>query len=211
MTDITRKDIIKYITAIRLNFENAYKTQNDDEMEILINTWYSILSEYPKELCDRAVIDAIKHAEFPPRIGAIVKEIERMMKAFVKSETELWGDLEGILRDVRDCVYRFDFTGPYSFKDPKGPSQGDVARMRVKKLFDDLDPAIKEYCRDVRGLIKISDLSSDQLGYEKNRFLKTIPDLRERMKTRNRLSPAVASLVQGMAERLALPGGGDGT
>lgn len=209
MTNITKKDIIKYITAIRINFENAYKTQNDEEMDILVNTWYSILSEYPKEMCDRAVIEAIKNAEFPPRIGSIVKEIDNMMKAFVKSEAELWGELEGVLHSVRNCVYQFSFTAPYDFSNPKGPTQGEVAREKVVKIFEGLDPAIKEYCRDVRGLINLSGLNTDQLGFEKNRFVKAVPDLRERAKVRKSLSPAVASLVQGMANRLALPNGGD--
>ena len=50
MAAVTPQDINKYITTIRINFENAYKTQTDEEREILIKSWYAILKDYPKEV-----------------------------------------------------------------------------------------------------------------------------------------------------------------
>jgi len=79
MTALTPQDVNKYIATIRINFENAYKTQTSEERQILIKSWYEILKEYPKEVCDKAVINAIKYAKFAPRIGDVVEQIEKYM------------------------------------------------------------------------------------------------------------------------------------
>lgn len=46
----TVQDINKYIAIIRVNFGNAYKTQNDEERQLLVKTWYAILKEYGVEV-----------------------------------------------------------------------------------------------------------------------------------------------------------------
>lgn len=192
MGSITPQDVNKYITLIRINFENAYKTQNDTERQLLIRSWYEILKPYPKEVCDAAVLNAIKNAEFAPRIGSIVKEIEKMETAYEKTENELWAELTGVLREVEKNVYAFRYT----YIEENGLSQGDNARQRVADIFNSLSPELKEYCRNQRGLIEIA--TSDGLQYEKGRFMKQLPTLRERAKTRRGMGDALAGLIQGM-------------
>ena len=203
MTKLTPQDVNKYLTTIRINFENSYKTQNDEERQILIKSWFAILKDYPKEVCDVAVINAIKHAEYAPRIGAIVKEIEKMQVAYEKTETELWGELTGVLRDVARQVYCF----PFNFVEANGLTQGDNARRRVKEIFNALSPELKEYCRDDRGLIELSQYTDQQLTFEKGRFQKTLPQLKQRMKTRHETGDQVAMLVQGMSVYLSTDDG----
>ena len=197
---LTINDVNQYITMIRINFENAYKTQTAEEREMLLASWYAILKDYPKEICDKAVINAIKHAEFAPRIGTIVKEIEKMQVAFEKDDAELWAELTGTLREVRECAYRFRFT----YVEANGLTQGDNARLRVKELFNNLAPELKDYCRNESGLIDLARLDTEQLGYEKGRFIKTMPQLKERAKTRGQLGDNLTLLIQGMSNKFLL-------
>lgn len=202
MTQLTISDVNKYITMIRINFENAYKAQTAEEREMLLASWYAILKDYPKEVCDAAVLNAIKNAEYAPRIGSIVKEIEKMQKAYEKTEAELWAELQGCLREVANCAYKFRF----NFIQANGLTEGDNARERVKEIFNGLSPELKEYCRTPNGLIEISQLTDEQLGYEKGRFNKTVPQLKERSKTRAQIGGSLSGLIQGMGNFLMIEG-----
>lgn len=195
MTQLTISDVNQYITMIRINFENAYKAQTAEEREMLLASWFAILREYPKEVCDRAVINALKNAEFAPRIGAIVKEIERMQVAYEKSESELWAELKGALRVAADCAYRFRF----NFVEANGLTQGENAKIKLRGVFDNLSPELKEYCRNEHGLVELAQLNEEQLSYEKGRFNRTMPQLKERAKTRAQIGGNLSGLLQGMS------------
>ncbi len=195
MTALTMEDVNKYITMIRINFENAYKAHTDEERQMLLQSWYAILREYPKEVCDRAVINALKNAEFAPRIGAIVKEIERMQVAYEKSESELWAELKSVMRVAADCAYRFRF----NYVEANGLTQGENAKLKLQEVFNNLSPELKEYCRNEHGLIELAQLTEEQLSYEKGRFNRTMPQLKERAKTRAQIGSNLSGLLQGMS------------
>lgn len=203
MTAITAQDINKYITTIRINFENAYKTQTDEERQILIKSWYAILKDYPKEIVDKAVLQAIKHAEYAPRIGTIVKEIERMREAYEKSDAELWAELRSVLREVEKCAYSFRFNA----MDANGKTQGDNARDRVEEIFNGLSPELKDYCRNSRGLIDIAQMSEKDITlYERPRFMRVIPTIKERARTRQETGEQLAGLIQGLTGAIGCDG-----
>lgn len=199
MTAITPADCNKYITAIRINFENAYKTQTDEERQILIKSWFEILKDYPKEIVDKAVLQAIKHAEYAPRIGAIVKEIERMREAYEKSDTELWAELTGSFYDIRRHAARLSAT--YVRED--GYTQGDIARMWIEYIYNNLSPELKEYCRTHRELIELADYDAEAIRYEKARFMRVIPTIKKRARTRQETGENLAGLIQGLSGKLA--------
>lgn len=199
MTPIQPTDINKYITTIRINFENAYKTQTDEEREILIRSWYAILKDYPKEIVDKAVLQAIKHAEYAPRIGSIVKEVERMREAYEKSDAELWAELRSVLREVEKCVYCFRFNAI----EANGKTQGDNARDRVEEIFNGLSAELKDYCRNSRGLIDIAQMDDTDMQYEKARFLRVMPTLKERARVRQETPVQLAGIIQGLSGALA--------
>ena len=198
MTQVTINDVNQYITMIRINFENAYKTQTTEEREMLLASWYAILKDYPKEVCDKAVINAIKNAEYAPRIGSIVKEIEKMQAAYEKTNEELWAEMVGVLREVASCAYRFRFT----YVESNGKTQGDNAWERVKEIYSELSAELKDYLRNPNGLIEIAQLTDAQLNYERGRFLKTIPQIKERAKTRAQMPTNLAGLIQGLSVHL---------
>ena len=196
MAQLTPQDINKYITTIRLNFENAYKTQTEDERLILIKSWFAILKDYPKEVCDNAVMQAIKYAKFAPRIGDIVEQIEKMKSVFERDECELWAELSGCLREVESNVYAFRFNAI----DRNGLTQGENARIRVREIFNGLSPELKEYCRNTNGLIEIAEYTDEQLSYERGRFMRVMPQIRERAKMRQQMPESVTGLLQRLSD-----------
>lgn len=206
MSKVTPKNINDYITMIRINFENAYSAHNDEERQMLIKAWYAILKDYPKEVCDTAVITAIKYAKFAPRIGDIVEQIEKMQEAFQKTKEELWNELNSVLRKVSQNTYYYRFNA----LDPNGKTQGENARLRNEAIFENLSPELKEYVKNIGGLISIAEYTDEQLTYERGRFMKTIPDLRQRARIRQDTPEMVAGLLRDMPSGLALGNGNAG-
>lgn len=198
MTKLTPTDIAKYISYIRINFENAYKTNTTEEQTILIKGWFNSLSKYPKEIVDTAVNKAVEHSEFAPRLATIIKEIEKMQTVYEKTDTELWSELTSVLYEVSSCAYKFRF----NFVEANGKTQGENAFCRVEEIFNGLSPELKDYCRNVGGLIDIAE--SDGLNYEKGRFMRIMPDIKARAKTRRAVPKGLESLIQDLAANLTL-------
>lgn len=193
MKPLTIDDVLEYLTMIRINFENAYKSQTKEEQKLLLKSWYAILKDYPKEVCDQAVINALKNAEFAPRIGSIVKEIEKMQVAYEKTAEELWIELSGVLHDVSECAYKFRF----NFVESNGKTQGENAKIKLQNIFKGLSPEIKDYIRNEYTLIDLAEMTDNQLNFEKGRFIKTVPQIKERAKTRAQTGN-MAGLLQGL-------------
>jgi len=195
MTALTPQDVNKYIATIRINFENAYKTQTSEERQILIKSWYEILKEYPKEVCDKAVINAIKYAKFAPRIGDVVEQIEKMRTAYEKTDSELWTELTGVLNSVSKIMYFGTARHWYNGKLIEPMNE-------VQKIYEKLDPILQNYAGGVSGLIALS--RQDTLDYEKGRFLKSVEILRTREKTKQEMPLGLAGIIQELSGQMAI-------
>jgi hypothetical protein len=213
MTPITEQDIVEYITMIRLYYPKAYPLSTDaeqrkKEISALLRSFALMLSEYPKEVCDVAVVNAIKNFNYGdyPKPADIIREIEKMRSAYEKTDGELWAELTGVLREVESCVYRFRFNAI----DYNGQTQGDNARQRVEDIFNGLSPELKEYCGNQRGLVNIAQIPSNELQYEKGRFMRIIPTVKERARTRQATSDSLAGIIQGLSVHLSIESSGGG-
>lgn len=193
-------DIIKTFGLIRITYPNSYQTKTDAEEQMLYELWFDIFKEYPREVFLAAAKNAIKNSEFAPKPATIIKEIEKMQAAFEKSDGELWAELTGCLREVAKNVYAFR----YNAIDYNGKTQGENARIRVKEIFDGLSPELKEYLRNPQGLIEIAEYTDDQLTYERGRFMRIMPEVKERAKTRQAMPESLTSIIQSLAVNLSL-------
>lgn len=200
METVSKKDILMILTKIRLNFENAYKCQNDTEQLLLIESWHDVLTEYPRELVFEAVKQALKTAKFAPRLGDITEKIEEMREAYEKSDAELWAELTGVLREVERCAYSFKYT----YVDESGMSQGDRARQRVAEIFNGLSPELKDYIRTQRELVELSQYTSDQMSYERGRFMRVMPQMRKNQRVRGQMTEGLKNLIQGLQTHLQI-------
>lgn len=192
---ITKSETVKVITAIKVQCPEALPYRNESEFDILVEMWHDILKEYPQEVVWQAVRNALKNTVYQKQnwIGAISQEIDKMQMAYEKDENELWAELTGVLREVSNCAYKFNF----NFVERNGKTQGENARLRVEEIFNNLSPELKDYIRNKGALIELADLPDQQLNYEKGRFLKVMPQIKERARTRAQTGN-MANLLQGL-------------
>lgn len=189
MKKLTKRDIGIYLVKINLNFENAYNF-GDDEQSLLVESWYEALSEYPKEICDRAVNNALKYARFAPKLGDIVEEIQKLMNADSKSDEELWAELMNVTAKVYD-ISRYLKYEQY-FKN---------ATAKLRDIYDGLSGELKLYVVNISTLIEISELSRESLPYEKARFFKQMPVLRRHAEEKQ----TAKKLLESISEVKKLP------
>lgn len=190
MKNLDKKDILKIITMIRINFDNSYRL-TDEEFPILVDSWYSILAPYPREIVYEAVKRTLAHAEFVPRIGSIVAEIERMADACQKNEPTLWSELCEHLGEVERCYNMRCCT----YREADGLTQGDTAWKRIRDIYASLPEEVREYLGSVGQLIALANSNEEGLSIERGRFLKSIPTIRRRAYDRKTLSPVAARLL----------------
>lgn len=189
MKKLTKRDIGIYLVKINLNFENVYNF-GDDEQSLLVESWYEALSEYPKEICDRAVNNALKYARFAPKLGDIVEEIEKLMNADSKSDEELWAELMNVTAKVYD-ISRYLKYEQYFIN----------ATSKLRDIYDGLSGELKLYVVNISTLIEISELPRESLPYEKARFFKQMPVLRRHAEEKQ----TAKKLLESISEVKKLP------
>lgn len=170
MTRLTIEDIVKYIVKIKLNFENAYATTTDIERQLLAESWYEALCEYPKEICDQAVNNALKKAKFVPRLGDITDEIENILNAGSKSDEQLWAELVSSLPRIYE-ISRYLRYSQYSV----------WAQTKLNEVFNSLDQTLQTYLVNISALVELSEQSAEELKFEKARFFKQVNNARKRV------------------------------
>ena len=167
MQKLQREDIVKYLIKIQLNFENAYVTSNQLERELLVESWYEALCDYPKEVCDTAVNNALKRAKFAPRLGDITEEIEKLITPETKTDEQLWSELSQVLGRVYD-ISRY-LTYPQYLK---------WANTKLQEIYSKLSDELKLFVVNVSTLVDIAEMSDESLQFERARFFKQMPQLK---------------------------------
>ena len=105
---VTRKDIANAIMTINSNFSNAYPLKDKD---IILSTWEEALKDFSPEEFKKAFTNVLGRSEYPPRIGSIVKECERLQgksQVAEKSHTFTVIDPKTITKDTFGCAYIFE-------------------------------------------------------------------------------------------------------
>lgn len=173
MTVLKKTDIHKLLVLIRANFENAYSFKTEEEARILIEFWYDSLKEYPQEVVYQAVGNAIRHSEFAPKIANILNEIKVLNSFNYKTDIELWAELDNVLYEVYDTSRYLRY-----------PQHFDTADKKLNEIYKALSEEIKLFVVNVSTLIEIAEMDDESRKFEKARFLKTMPSLREHAKNK---------------------------
>lgn len=173
---ISNEDIIQTIELIKLIYPNSYNTKTAEDYKSLVRTFYEIFRNFPKEIFIEAVRRSMTNSEYAPKPATIMSEIRKMSIAMQKSDTDLWAELVSVLPQVYSYYGRFSYT----IIEENGKTQGQNAEQEIINIYNNLDVLIQEYCSNINELITISRMSQEQLAFEKGRFLKTMPSIRER-------------------------------
>ncbi|MCM1441886.1 MAG: hypothetical protein NC131_22145 [Roseburia sp.] len=182
MTKLTLKDINNYIRKIRLNFENAYSLEQGDSIFLTAN-WFEILNKYPKEICDQAVNNALAKAQYAPRIGDIVREIEILLNNNHKTDEELWAELMEIKFEVYDLS-----------RDLRYPQHYENVHNKIKTIYDNLSEELKLFLVSTSELVRFSEIPDEEIHYERSLFFKRMPILRQHTENKKKAEEFLLSI-----------------
>jgi hypothetical protein len=187
-----KKTIIKAIAAIKTVYSYFGK---DTDIELLVDTWYSLLLEYTDEEVDRGLYKALKVCKYAPVPADIIEQIESIRELKKPSETELWVQFQKALKEVLYLSHRLN----YNYIDDTGISQGEQARRRIKEIWETLQPELQIYLGDSSELITAARALnySEGLSYERNRFSKTYPVLIKRVEANRQIEETRKYLLEG--------------
>lgn len=193
---INKSECVKIITTIKTQNPESLQYKNSSEFELLVDTWFDILKEYPQEIVWAAVRNALKNTIYQKQnwIGVICQEIERMKLANEKSDTQLWAELVSILDNVRRLTY-FGLT----------PHLDNGKRIdpyrEVQAVYDEMNPILKSYIGDIQELVALS--KEETLEFEKGRFLKSVNQLRVQEKVKREMPKEFKSLILGLSDNMS--------
>lgn len=187
-----KKTIIKAIAAIKTIYSYFGK---DTDIELLVDTWHSLLLEYTDEEVDRGLYKALKVCKYAPVPADIIEQIEGLRELKKPSETQLWVELQKALKEVLYLSYRLD----YNYIDDTGISQGEQARRRIKEVWQSLPQELQIYLGDSSELLTAARALnySEGLSYERNRFSKTYPILVKRVEANRQIEQTKKYLLEG--------------
>lgn len=166
--ELKRNDIVKIITLIKVNYDNAYPDGNGESTKSLVEFWFKCLSKYPREIVFEATENTIKHCQYTPKLANIIEEIDKILISRAPSIDMLWDELNAILAKVFD-VSRYRSYEQYS----------QWTESELNKLYEGLNPELKLFVPTRSSLIQLSEVSGDSLQYERARFFKNMPELRK--------------------------------
>ncbi len=166
--ELTKNDVIKIIELIRVNYDNAYSGLSAEETKLLIGHWYESLKKYPSETVFECVKNTISSCEYAPRLANIVKEIRRIEQANAPTNEQLWAELTNVL----DKVYQVSRYLSY-------PQYSQWTNTELNKIYDGLSEELKLFVVNRSTLIEIAAMTDENLQYERARFFKQMPALRQ--------------------------------
>ena len=166
--ELTKNDVIKIIEIIRVNYDNAYSGLSADETKLLIDFWYDSLKKYPRETVFECLKSAINSCEYAPRLANIIKEIRRIQEANSPTNDVLWAELTGVLGKV----YQISRYLAY-------PQYSQWTDSELNKAYDGLSEELKLFVVNRSTLVEISEMTEEALQYERARFFKQMPALRQ--------------------------------
>lgn len=185
------EDVGAMINRIMYVYPNSFKDFKDEKTAVLIETWYELLKDYPAPVVAEAFKASLKVCKFPPTIADIVSRIDEMARANETSDTELWEQLVVALDRHLDLSYQFS----YSYAPPGEITQGQAAQAAAYRLYESLPDKLKEYCGGYGGFVTLSQ--TDDLSYEKGRFLKMMPIIETRLRIKSTVSQELLDVCSG--------------
>ena len=180
---LTKTDVTKMLGIAYL--ESGQNVSENDIME-RVDFWYSSLNRFDREIVLTAFRNVTMSTNYPVKLADICNEIRRMQALGEKSDEQLWVDLTGVLDKVRHNTegYRYDYM-----------DEGARCRKSNEQIYAALPTEIKDYLRSISELITVAYMSSEDLRYEKARFMKRIGEIREQARLRRETPKEVLELL----------------
>lgn len=176
---MTRQETVVIITLLAGNYESfAKRTQTDEQVKIILDTWHSCLEDLDYKLVLQAVKKTIIESPYPPTIHDIRKNaIELVNPSTQRTAIEAW-----------DEAYKMICSGEYMTQE-----QFDAHSAEVKKFFGSL-AQVRAYATNV-------DFNMDVV---RSNFLKQYESIVEREKQQKLLPPKMQDMIEKLANKMSI-------
>ncbi len=178
---VSREKVSEIIGAIRAIYPYYAK---DGMIGITANVWERVLQNYNDEEVGTAFYSCLQSCKMPPTPADIIERINGARKALQPSDEQLWTVYYDALIRTLDLMAQFSYT----FVESDGISQGQKARNKVDKIYNELPQKIKDYLGSKGEMMRIAhSLNNQDASFEKSRFLKAMPSVEKAQEARNLL------------------------
>lgn len=188
------KKITDIIAAIKTIY--AYYAR-DTDVQTLVKTWGALLKDYPDDVVDTALYMCLQSCKTPPTPADLIERINAMQEAAEPTDEELWNVLTKALRKAEGLLYLF----PATFVEANGRTQGANARDDFEKLWENLPEKLRMYMGGKGEFMRLAQRhDAEELKFERNRFMKTMPTINTRHEYRQLQLSSGADQVTGFLE-----------
>ena len=174
---MTRQETVVIITLLAGNYESfAKRTQTDEQVKIMIDTWYECLGDLDYKLVLQAVKKTIIESLYPPTIHDIRKNaVEIINPSNARTPIEAWEE-----------AYKMICNGAYMTQE-----EFDTHSPEVKKFFGSREQ-LRAYATNV-------DFNMDVV---RSNFLKQYEVITEREKQQKLLPEQMQNMIGQLAEKM---------
>lgn len=181
---MTRQETVAILTLLAGNYESfAKRTETDEQVKIMLDTWQECLGDLDYKLVLQAVKKTIIESPYPPTIHEIRKNaIELINPTTKKTGIEAWNEA---IEMISDGLYM------------------------TEEEFNSHSPEVKRFFGSVNQVKQLAMVDMDTINtVTKGQFLKQYDVLIEREKQENLLPQPMKEMMEGLADKFALPEGG---
>lgn len=183
---MTRQETVVIITLLAGNYESfAKRTQTDEQVKIIIDTWHECLGDLDYKLVLQAVKKTIIESPYPPTIHDIRKNaIEMVSPTTTRTPIEAWEE-----------AYKMICSG---------------SRM-TQEEFDSHSPEVKKFFGSPSQLRAYATNTDFNMDVVRSNFLKQYEVIAEREKQQKLLPEQMKNMIGQLTERMDIKqiGGGN--
>lgn len=179
---MNRTEMVQIITLLAGNYETiANKSQQ--QKELMLNTWYECLGDLDYKLVLQAVKKTIIESPYPPTICEIRKNaIEFVNPTTQKTGIEAWNEA---IKMISNGLYM------------------------TEEQFNNYSPEVKRFFGSVNQVRQLAMVDMETINtVTKGQFLKQYDILVQRDKEEKLLPAPMKEMIEGLANKFALPEGG---
>ena len=145
----------------------------DTDVAVLVKTWALLLKDYPDPAVDVAFYKCLQTCKMPPTPADVIEQLKALQEASGQTDEELWAEFTKALRNTDRQIAYIQY--------PLFGETSEAARNRIQAIWDALPERLKQYIGSKGELMRMAKtFSDDELKFEKTRFLKIIPQIKER-------------------------------
>ena len=166
----TQKKIIEMIGSVKTIYPYYAK---DTDVQTLVKTWTLLLKDYPDKAVDVAFFKCLQTCKMPPTPADVIEQLNSMLEATEATDEELWNEYTKALNKVEKQLGYLQY--------PLFGETPDHAHRRIEEVWEGLPEKVQYFIGSKGELMRMArNYTADDLKYEKNRFLKTMPQMKKR-------------------------------